>query len=108
MTFFRWGEGDGGRLQLLHGNRKNQKFIDKCSFYDIIKNLKLRILSKNELLLKYGMWIEDKILWGFTEKSDFRRGVMKKPIYRGDCLKRGIGQFVDLKVGLAKKRGWCF
>ena len=33
---------------------------------------------------------------------------MKKRIYSGDCLKRGSGQFVDLKLGLAKKRGWCF
>ena len=50
----------------------------------------------------------DKTLWGFTENSDFRSGVMKKPIYREDCLKRGLGKFADLKGGLAKKRRWCF
>ena len=54
------------------------------------------------------MWIKDKILWRFTEKSDFRREVMEKPIYRGDCLKRGFGQFADLRGGLAKKRGMVF
>ena len=59
------------------------------------------------------MWIKDKILWGFTEKSDFRRGVMKKPIYRGGggrggCLKRGLGQFADLRRGLVKKRDGVF
>ena len=32
---------------------------------------------------------------------------MEKPIYRGDCLKRGFGQFTDLR-GLAKKRGMVF
>ena len=26
----------------------------------------------------------------------------------GDCLKRGLGQFVDSKRGLAKKRGVVF
>ena len=54
------------------------------------------------------MWINHKILWRFTEKSNSRRGVMKKTIYRGDCLKRGLGQFADLKRGLAKKRGMMF
>ena len=54
------------------------------------------------------MWIKDKILWGLTKKSDFRRGIMKKPIYRGDWLNRGLEKFADLKGGLAKKRGWCF
>ena len=48
------------------------------------------------------------VLWGFTEKSDFRMGVMKKPIYRGDCLKRGLAQFADLRGGLTKKRGMMF
>ena len=33
---------------------------------------------------------------------------MKKPIYRGDCLKRGLGQFADLRGGLVKKRGMVF
>ena len=36
----------------------------------------------------------------FIEKSDFQArgggGGHKKPIYRGDCLKRGFGQFADL------------
>ena len=55
------------------------------------------------------MWIKDKILWEFTEKSDFRRGVMKKPIYReGDFLKRGLKQFPDLRGCLGKKRGMVF
>ena len=55
------------------------------------------------------MWIKDKILWECTEKSDFRRGVMKKPIYRvGDCLKRGLKQFPDLIGCLGKKRGMVF
>ena len=54
------------------------------------------------------MRIKNKILWGLTENSDFRRGIMKKTIYRWDCLKRGLGQFADLKGGSAKKRGMVF
>ena len=54
------------------------------------------------------MRIKNKILWGLTENSDFRRGIMKKTIYRWDWLKRGLEKFADLKGGLAKKRGWCF
>ena len=33
----------------------------------------------------------------------------EKPIYRGDCLKRGgFEQFADLRGGLARKRGVVF
>ena len=36
-------------------------------------------------------------------------GVHKKPIYRGDGLKRGLGQFPDLKGGdLIRRRGVVF
>ena len=34
--------------------------------------------------------------------------IPEKPFYRGDCLKRGLGQFADLRGGLAEKRGWGF
>ena len=37
------------------------------------------------------------------ENSFFRKGGEKKAIYRGNCLKRGLGQFSDLREwGLAK------
>ena len=39
------------------------------------------------------------------------RGDLEKPIYRGRLPKEGggeLGQFADLKWGLARKRGWCF
>ena len=33
----------------------------------------------------------------------------EKPIQKGDCLKRGLGQFVDFRgMSLARMRGWCF
>ena len=32
-------------------------------------------------------------------------GVHEKPIYRGNCLKKGLGQFAGLREGLAKKEG---
>ena len=35
-------------------------------------------------------------------------GGHEKPIYRGDDIKGGLGQFADLRKGLPKKRGWCF
>ena len=44
------------------------------------------------------------------EKSDFWRVVVNgKPIYKGDCLKWGLGQFADLRGGgLDKKEGGDF
>ena len=42
------------------------------------------------------------------EKSDFWGvAVNGKPIYKGDCLKWGLGQFADLRGGggLTRKRG---
>ena len=37
-------------------------------------------------------------------------GFTKRPIYRGNCPKRGggLGHFADLRESLARKRGWCF
>ena len=45
---------------------------------------------------------------GFTEKSFFSGGFTKKTVYRGDCLRRGLGQFAFLRRRLTKKRGGCF
>ena len=48
------------------------------------------------------------ILWRFTEKSDFKGGIHKKPIYRGELPEKvGLEQFGNLRRGggLAKKRG---
>ena len=39
----------------------------------------------------------------FTEKSVFK-GSVQKPIYRGDCLKRGAWTFSKLKGGAWKNR----
>ena len=58
---------------------------------------------------KDDMEVKDKkvlILWGFTEKSDVYEGFTKKTMYRGDCLKRGLGQFADLRGGMTKKSEW--
>ena len=55
--------------------------------------------------------VKTLIFWAFTEKSNFYGGVHKKPIWRGDCLRRGggggLGQFGDLRRGLGKKEGDC-
>ena len=48
-------------------------------------------------------------LWGFTEKLIFR-GFYEKPIYLGGgiCLKGELGEFVDLRGDLVKKRNGVF
>ena len=39
----------------------------------------------------------------------FRAAVLEKPVEGGGwCLKRGLGQFADLRGGLARKRGVVF
>ena len=35
-------------------------------------------------------------------------GVPEKPIYRGNCLKRKVGQFPDLRGAWQKKAGTAF
>ena len=45
---------------------------------------------------------------GVQWKIQFLERVLHKTIHKGDYwLKRGFGQFADLRA-LAKKRGWCF
>ena len=49
---------------------------------------------------------------GIHRKIQFSRGgggFQEKPIYRGDCLKRGgLGEFADLRGELGKKEGVLF
>ena len=47
------------------------------------------------------------ILWGFTEKFNFRRGVHKK-IYRGKLLKQGSWTVCRFKGALGKKEKMVF
>ena len=45
---------------------------------------------------------------GVQKKIRFLEGVSHKTIHKGDYwLKRGFGQFADLR-GLTKERDWCF
>ena len=46
-------------------------------------------------------------IMGFTEKSDISRGFTKKQYIGGLPKKGSLGQ-LDLREGLAKKKGWCF
>ena len=59
------------------------------NFPVITKNLNKEILTKNLATFRRWDGVKDEKLWGFTEKSDFRGGGHEKPIYRGNCLKRG-------------------
>ena len=49
-------------------------------------------------------WVLKKInTIGVHWKIPFLGGIMKKPISRAYCLKRGLGQLADLREGLKKK-----
>ena len=56
-------------------------------FYVMTKNLNWKILTKN-----FNFYVR------FT-KNQYKGG---------NCLKRGLVQFANLRGGLMKKRGWCF
>ena len=56
-------------------------------FSDITKNLNREILTEN-LLLMDGMGLKMKN----SQKNLIGGGGHKKPIYRGNCLKRGLGK----------------
>ena len=47
---------------------------------------------------------------GVHWKIQILEGVYEKPIYRGNCLKRGFGQFADLRGGggLPERGGGVF
>ena len=47
-------------------------------------------------------------IFGIHRKMWFFREVYKKPIYRGDCLKRGASAVGRFKGGLARKRRVVF
>ena len=48
-------------------------------------------------------------IFGVHWKIPLLGKVHEKPIYSGDCLTRGPGQFADLReVSLARMRGWYF
>ena len=57
-----------------------------------------------------GLKIKNFGVLGVHWKIRLLGGEFTKNRYRGgDCLKReGLGQFADLRGGLARKRGWCF
>ena len=46
--------------------------------------------------------------WGSQKNSIFKGVVTKNQYQGGIAYKRELGQFADLKGGLARKRGWCF
>ena len=71
----------------------------------INKNLNWEILTKNLVTFKRWYGIKDKKLWEFI--FNFRE-VQEKPTYKGNCLKRWVGQFAGLRGGLTKKRRVVF
>ena len=59
----------------------------------------------------WGLRIKDFNIMRVYWKIQFLRGgggSQKNQYIGGIALKRGLGQFSDLRGGLAKKRGWCF
>ena len=57
-----------------------------------------------------GLRINNFKIFGLHWKIQFSEGEaggsQKTNIKRGDCLKRGLGQFADLRGALARNRGW--
>ena len=57
---------------------------------------------------KMGLRMKNFSIFGIHRKMWFFREVYKKPIYRGDCLKRGALAVGRFKGGLARKRRVVF
>ena len=83
-------------------------------FFSVVtKNLNWGILTKN--LVTFKRWDEVN-----DEKSDYYEGSLKNPIFKGgwsltenqyiegNCHKRGLGHFTDLKGAWRKRVGGVF
>ena len=88
-----------------------KKFINKNIFLSHNKE----ILTKGLVIFKRWYGVKDEkfdCYGGSLKKSIFRggEGFKKKQYILGNCLKHclGLGQFEDLRRGLAKKRWGCF
>ena len=80
-------------------------------FSVITKKLIWEILTKNLVTFKkYNeLRMKNFNVLGAHWKIPLLGGEFMKDRHRGgDCLKRGLGPFSNLKGGLARKRGWCF
>ena len=90
-----------------------KKFINKNVFiiFSIItKNSDWVILTKNLVTFKrwgkMGLRMKNFNIMGVHWKIQFSRvGFHKKPIYRGDCMKRGAWTVFRFKEILGKKKG---
>ena len=90
-----------------------KKFINKNVFiiFSIItKNSDWVILTKNLVTFKrwgkMGLRMKNFNIMGVHWKIQFSRvGFTKKPIYRGDCLRRGAWTVFRFKEILGKKKG---
>ena len=72
-------------------------------FFSVLtKNLNWEILTKNLLTFPkwYGLRVKNVNIMGVHRKIRFLEGgFAKKTIYRGNCLKMGLGQFADFGGG---------
>ena len=59
--------------------------------------LRISLLLKDKMVLR----MKNFDIFGVHWKIQLLGKVHEKPIYRGDCLKKGLGQFVNL-------RGWAW
>ena len=78
-------------------------------FFSVItKNLNWKLLTMNLVTFKRWDGVKDHkfygglMLWGFTEKSDFKGGCHKKLIYGWDYLKKGTCTVCRFKKGLGE------
>ena len=79
-----------------------KKSFSKMFFSVITKNLNWEILAKNLVTFKDGLRVKNFNIMGVNWKIWFLWKESQKT-YRGEYLKKGLGQFANLRGGLTKK-----
>ena len=93
-------------------DEKSEVFNGKQSLWTkmfssvITDNLNWQILTNDLVTFKGwdGLRMKNFNIMGVYWKKWIFKGVQEKPIYRGNCLKRGLGQFADLEGAWQKKK----
>ena len=78
--------------------------VYKQKFSVITKDFNYKILTKNLLTLQDGMGLRMENYEGSLKNLIFRGRDSQKPIYWGNCLKRGLQQLAGLYRRLGKKQ----
>ena len=105
----RWGwDFSGVVVQFLHKNKLKSEIFNKK------KRLSTKMFSSVNLNSEFGVFkkmqwvlmIKKFVYYGASLKNLIFWVDKKKTVDRGHWQKGGLGQFADLREGLAKKGGW--